>query len=313
MNLDYLRTYLELVKLGSFSAVAKGLSISQPAVSFQIQKLEHDLGVRLINRGQKKITMTDAGKRLLRFARTVDDETSHLLSDLDRLRQEVTGELVIAASTIPSEFLLPSILGEFMSLHPAISARVTTHDSLTIINGVRDGTYQVGFCGVAPPEHQGLESFKVAQDEIVLIVFPEHPFARQEQISFAELKEEPLIFREATSGTQKSLETLLSKAGLDLRRLTPHLVLGNTQAIVSSVEARAGIAFVSNLAIKKSLELGLVRQLVVDGLKLIRDFYCIYYKERVVSRLLQEFLAFIQMKMLLIARQGDRQQGLGQM
>lgn len=296
MNLDHLRTYLKLVKLGSFSAVGKELSISQPAVSFQIQKLERDLGARLINRGQKKITMTEAGKRLLRFARTVDDETSHLLSDLDRLRQEVTGELVIAASTIPSEFLLPPILDEFMSLHPAIRARVTTHDSLTIISGVRDGTYQIGFCGVAPPKHQGLESFKVAQDEIVLIVFPEHPFAQREQVSFAELEEEPLIFREATSGTQKSLETLLSEAGFGLTRLTPHLVLGNTQVIVSSVEARAGIAFVSNLAIKKSLELGLVRQLVVDGLKLRRDFYCIYYKGRVVSRLLREFLAFIQMK-----------------
>ncbi|MEE9583051.1 MAG: LysR family transcriptional regulator [Dehalococcoidales bacterium] len=296
MNLDHLRTYLKLVKLGSFSAVAKELSISQPAVSFQIQKLEHDLGARLINRGQKKITMTEVGKRLLRFARTVDDETSHFFSDLDRLRQEVSGELVIAASTIPSEFLLPSILGEFMSLHPAIRARVTTRDSLTIISGVRDGTYQIGFCGMAPPKHQGLESLKVAQDEIVLIVFPEHPFAKREQVSFAELEEEPLIFREATSGTQKSLETLLSEAGLGLTRLTPHLVLGNTQVIVSSVEARAGIAFVSNLAIKKSLELGLVQQLAVDGLKLRRDFYCIYYKGRVVSRLLQEFLAFIQMK-----------------
>jgi len=63
MNLDYLKTYLELIKLGSFSAVAKKLGISQPAVSFQIQKLEHDLGVRLINRNQKKITLTDAGRR----------------------------------------------------------------------------------------------------------------------------------------------------------------------------------------------------------------------------------------------------------
>ena len=65
MNLDYLSTYLEVIKQGSFSEVAKKLSISQPAVSFQIQKLEHDLGVRLIDRRQKTITLTEAGKRLL--------------------------------------------------------------------------------------------------------------------------------------------------------------------------------------------------------------------------------------------------------
>jgi DNA-binding transcriptional LysR family regulator len=300
MNLDYLKTYLELIKLGSFSEVAKKQSISQPAVSFQIQKLEHDLGTRLINRGQRKITMTDAGKRLLEFAQTVTDETGRLLNDLDRLRQEVTGELAIAASTIPSEFLLPTILSEFITLHPAVRARIETHDSLTIIAGVQDGTYEVGFCGMVPPESRGIESFKIAEDEIILIVFPEHPFAKKRQISFAELEGEPLIFREATSGTQSSLEALLLEAGLDLRRLTPRLVLGNTQSVVSSVEAGAGIAFISNLAIKKSLKLGLVRQLTLDKLKLRRGFYCIYHKERLTSRLLKEFLAFVQMKTSIV-------------
>jgi len=86
MNLDYLKTYIELINIGSFSEVAKKLSISQPAVSFQIQKLEQDLGARLVNRGQKKITLTDAGKQLLKFAETVTDETRNLLNDLDRLR-----------------------------------------------------------------------------------------------------------------------------------------------------------------------------------------------------------------------------------
>jgi len=296
MNLDYIKTYIELIKLGSFSEVAKKLSLSQPAVSFQIQKLEQDLGARLVNRGQRKITLTDAGKRLLKFAETVTDETRNLLNDLDRLRHEVSGELAIAASTIPSEFLLPPILSEFMTLHPAVRARVETHDSLAIIAGVQDGIYEVGFCGIAPPESHGLESFKVAEDEIVLIVFPEHPFAKRRQISFVELEGEPFIFREATSGTQKSLEALLIEAGLNLQRLTPRLALGNTQSIVSAVEARAGIAFVSNLAIKKSLSLGLVHQLKVDKLKLRRDLYCIYYKERLISRLLNEFLAFVQMK-----------------
>ena len=78
MNIEYLKTYLEVIKLGSFSEVAKRMSISQPAVSFQIQKLERDLGVRLLDRSQKTITLTDAGKRLLRFAETVDREQALL-------------------------------------------------------------------------------------------------------------------------------------------------------------------------------------------------------------------------------------------
>jgi len=293
MNLDYLNTYRELIRLGSFTEVAKKLSVSQPAISFQISKLERDLGVRLIDRGQKTITMTEAGKRLLRFAELVSRERVKLASDIDQLREEVSGKIIIAASTIPGEILLPPVMGEFKALHPAIQAKLEISDSTSVISGVMDGTYDIGFCGTAP-EGRELDYFKVAEDEIVLIVFPEHPFADRTEISFMELKDEPLIWREETSGTQQSLISLLSKSGYDVGKWSPSLVLGTTQAVVSAVEARVGITFVSNMAIKKSVALGLVKQISVEELTLIRDFYCIYRQKRVVSRILSEFLSFTQ-------------------
>jgi DNA-binding transcriptional LysR family regulator len=295
MNLDYLKTFRDVVKLGSFSEVARKLAISQPAVSFQIQKLEHELGTRLIDRTQRAITLTAAGKRLLRFAESIEEERGQLQHDLEQMREEVSGDLFLAASTIPGEFLLPPLLARFKQIHPAVSIQTVISDSLTVINGVRDSTYEIGFCGVAP-EGQELESFKIAGDEIVLIVFPEHPFAQRGEISPAELEGEPFIFREDTSGTQRNLETQLSRAGLDLKKWQPNLTLGTTQAVVSAVEAKAGIAFVSNMAIKKSLALGLVRQVRVSGLRLSRDFYGIYRRERVVSRLLEEFINFMQIE-----------------
>ncbi|MCK4862982.1 MAG: LysR family transcriptional regulator [Dehalococcoidales bacterium] len=301
MNIDHLKTFQEIVRLGSFSEVARKLAISQPAVSFQIQKLEHELGIRLIDRTQRAITLTAAGKRLLQFAESVEAERNRLRNDLEQMREEVSGDLLIAASTIPGEFLLPALLASFKQRHPAVKIQVDISDSLTVINGVRDNTYEVGFCGMAP-EGQALASFKVAGDEIVLIVAPEHPFARKGEISPDELEGEPLIFREATSGTQLSLENRLSQAGLDLRKWSPNLVLGTTQAVVSAVAAGAGIAFVSNLAIKKSLALGLVSQVGVRGLRLSRDFYCVYRQERVVSRLLEGFINFIKIE----AAHGDK-------
>jgi len=292
MNLDYLKTYIEVVKLGSFSEVARKLSVSQPAVSFQIQRLEQELGVRLIDRGQKKLIVTEAGKRLLRFAEAMVVEQDNLRQDLDRMREEVTGDLVITASTIPGEYLIPSLLGEFKVLHPAVGIQVTVSDSLTVIAGVESGLYEVGFCGIAP-DGKDLESFKLAEDEIVLIVFPEHPFARRQKISAAELAGEPLIFREETSGTQQSVAESLRKAGFDLSQCQPKLVLGTSQAVVSAVEVGAGIAFISSLAIKKSLVLNLVSVVEVEGFKLQRDFFGIYRQERIVSRLLSEFITFV--------------------
>lgn len=293
MNLDYLKTYREVIRLGSFSEVAKRLSISQPAVSFQIQALERDLGIRLIDRRQKSITMTQAGKRLLHFAELVEKERDRLVYDLSQLRDEVTGDLAISASTIPGEFLLPPILAEFKRLHPAIAARMMISDSLAVISRIQNNEYEIGFCG-ALPEGTDLTAFKIAEDEIVLIVFPEHPFAERQKVSFGELEKESLILREGTSGTQRSLESLLLKAGFDLGRCTPSLVLGSTQAVISAVEAGIGIAFVSNLAINKSLTLRLVKVVGIEGLRLRRNFYCIYRKERIVSRLLKEFIAFVE-------------------
>ena len=293
MNLDYLKTYLLLVRLGSFSLVARKLSISQPAVSFQIQKLEHDLGVRLINRSQKKISLTESGKKVLAFARTVNSEEEALLRDIEHMREEVGGELLVAASTAPGELILPAMVGEFIRRHPAVKAQIVVLDSMAVIAGVHEGNYEVGICGTAPPAEYGMQSFKMLGDEIVLIVEPHHRLAVKERISFSDIENEPFIRREATSGTQRAVESFLSKAGHSFSRLTPHLIVGSSQAVISAVESGAGIAFISNLAAAKAIKMGTVNQINLSGLKLKRDFYCIYHEEHMSSRLLREFVNFV--------------------
>ena len=236
--------------------------------------------------------MTEAGKRLLVFAKLVVNEHQGLVHDFEQIREEVIGNLAIAASTIPGDFILPPILSEFKRRHPPVSIQVEITDSVRVIDAVNNGIYELGFCGVSP-EDQELDAFKIAEDEIVLIVFPEHPFAGQKQVSFVEVSAEPLVFREQTSGTQRSLATLLMKVGFDLNQCKPTLVLGTTESVVSAVEVKSGIAFVSNLAIKKSVALGLVKEVRIGEANLKRDFFCIYRKQRVVSRLLEEFISFV--------------------
>jgi len=294
MNIEQLYTFQEVARLGSFSEVAKKLGISQPAVSFQIQKLEQELGIRLIDRSQRAVSLTAAGKRLLAFAEAVDMEREHLKYDLEQLRDEVAGDLLISASTIPGEYLLPPLLAKFKQQHPAVRIQVNVSDSLTVIGNVSSNIAEIGFCGVAP-EGRELEFFRIAGDEIVLIVPREHPLAKKGKVDAAELAGEPFIFREPTSGTQRSLQGLLAKAGLDMKKWTPHLVLGSTQAVMLAVAAGAGVAFVSDLAVK-SLAPGRVATVGVRGLKLDRDFFCVYRKERIVSRLHREFIDFIRIE-----------------
>ena len=295
MNLDHLYSFVEVIKTGSFSEVARNLSISQPAVSFQIQKLEQDLGVRLIDRKQKKLTLTEPGKRLFQFAEKVHEEYEKLQIDMNQLREEVVGNLVISSSTIPGSFILPPLLSDFKKIHPSVRIEVVVSDSGQVIENVENGTYDVGFCGSAP-KNPDIEVVKVGSDEIVLIVSAGHPFADRKKVSFLDILEEPLIVREETSGTQKSINTLVKKSGYDVGLCKIALTLGTTEAVVAAVEGQSGIAFVSSCAIQKSLSLGLIKVIEVENMKFVRDFYCIYRKERVASRLLEEFVSFIKDK-----------------
>ncbi|MDD2252235.1 MAG: LysR family transcriptional regulator [Dehalococcoidales bacterium] len=296
MNLDYLITFRELVRLGSFSAVAKLLSISQPAVSFQIQKLESDLGTTLIDRAQKKLKLTDAGRIVLDFARTVNEEHVRLTSSLDRLRNDITGELKIAASTIPGEFLVPLLLGEFMSTHPETTARVDIMDSAMVIDGVKYGDYKLGFCGSTPPEKDGLSSFKLASDDIVLVASPSHPLASKSQVNLNDIADYSFICREPTSGTRQSLERALAQKSFNLAQMKIRLVLSNTEAVVSAVETGNGIAFVSSIGAKRSLGLGNIIKINIKGIEIHRDIYCVHYAGDESSMLIEGFLSFTRAK-----------------
>jgi DNA-binding transcriptional LysR family regulator len=293
MNIEHLKTFKELSRLGSFSDVAKKLHISQPAVSFQVQRLEQELGVQLIDRSQRTAVLTNAGKRLLQFAETVEAEREKMQYDLEQMREEIAGELHITASTIPGEYILPGLLAKFKKMHPAVMVQVDVSDSMAVINGVRDNNYEAGFCGVTP-EVKDLGYFKIADDEIVLIVPSEHPFANKSELTPDDLTGEPFIFRESTSGTQRSLENLLGKAGIDISILKPQLILGSTQAVISAVASGAGIAFISSLAIKNDCSPS-IKQVPVRGLRLKRDFYYIFRRDKTVSRLFEEFRNFVQL------------------
>lgn len=296
MNLDYLNTYLHVVKLGSFSKASKKLNISQPAVSFQIKRLEKESGIQLLDRRKRTIKMTEAGKRLYRFAEYAIREQANVFHDIEQLREEVTGELIIAVSSIPGEFILPAILSKFKEYYPVVEIKLIMSNSLKIVTDVQKGIYDIGFCSLGPEETPELESIKIAEDEIVLVVYPEHPFARRQKVSLSELAGESFILREEAIEKHRSAASLLFQAGFDISQCKPKLVLGTNMGVVSAVEARAGIAFLSSLVVNKSSALGWVKVVKVDGLNIKRDFFCVYRKEKSVSRLHKEFMNFIREK-----------------
>jgi DNA-binding transcriptional LysR family regulator len=291
MDSTYLRTFLEIVRRGSFSEAAGHLKLSQPAVTFQIQRLERDLGVRLLDRGGGRLRLTPEGEAFHRHAERIVREEEALQESLSALAHEVRGELSMAASTVPGEFLVPALLAEFVRHYPHVQASVTVFDTEAAIEHVLRGEFDLGFTG-ARTDRPGLEQVPFVRDRMVLIVPPEHPFARRTSIRLEELHDQPLVTRESGSGTMATVRKLLQGAGLDMRDWSNATVLSSTQAVISGVQAGLGVAFVSAFAAAVPVRARAVHALNVEGVKLERDFFVVYQEGRLSTRLQHEFVAF---------------------
>ncbi|MDO8689388.1 MAG: selenium metabolism-associated LysR family transcriptional regulator [Dehalococcoidia bacterium] len=292
MNLSELKTFVETVRRGSFSDAARALGLSQPAVTRQIQRLERELRVQLLKRGEAPFALSPAGEELLAYAERALAAHQSLLQRLSMLREEVGGKLTLAASTIPGEFLVPQILADFTRLHPAVETTVSITDTQGVISSLIDGHCDIGFAG-ARIDNPKLSFKKIGEDEIVLAVYPEHPFFQRSYIELRELEGQPFVMREIGSGTMQSVHRLLGSLGLSLPPHRVSAVFSTTSAVVSAIEAGLGIGFVSAYALSSSPQPGRVKAVRIEGVSLCRDFYVVYDESHMADKLLTEFLAFV--------------------
>jgi DNA-binding transcriptional LysR family regulator len=295
MNLNYLRyleTYVEAVKLSCLSKAAEKLYLSQPAVSIQISSIEKQIGVTLLERKKGNFFMTPEGKRFFRFADYVLHEHKRLLQDISQMRTEVTGKLIISASPILGEFMLPNILNEFKELNPSVEVQLAiSKNSDDVIKGIKEGSISIGFCGIRSVDEE-LETISVAKDEQVLIVYPSHPFANQKEIEASDLIGEPLILR-VGSNELKYLKTALIRIGFSFDQYPPKLILGTTTGVVSAVAAKQGISIVPSMAIRDAANMGLIKVVKIRNLTKKRDLVCVYKKDRSMDSVSKSFVDFM--------------------
>ena len=291
MNIDHMTTYLEVVKRGSFSGAAKHLGLTQPGVSQQIRRLENDVGVPLLDRRERRVVMTGAGREFQRFASRVLAARSDFDEKLKDLTGQVSGRLALGASTVPGEFILPGLLAAFIALHPAVEASVEIGDTGNITDMVRTAECDLGFVG-ARVSHRGMKQESFLEDELVLIVPSSHPLAEKKSIAIADLGQERLITRERGSGTMQNVYAMLEKAGFDARIWRHAQVFGSTQAIISAVEAGLGVAFVSDFAARSAIASRRISGLRIEGVPLKRQLYITYLDRTPPTRLQREFLSF---------------------
>jgi DNA-binding transcriptional LysR family regulator len=291
MQLRALAAFLTVAECMSVTAAAEGLGLTQPGLSRQIQKLEHEVGMLLFTRSRDGLQLTPAGERFRDFAEDVTARYRILMEDLGRDVEPLTGRLHVFASTVPGEFVLPPLIAQFTSLHPGVQAVVSIADSSQAIEALRDRQCDLAFVG-AHINHASLRFDPVAEDEVVLAVPTSHPLAHGTPISVSALEQQRFIGREDGSGTIMSVRRVLAAHGAELPPHRVVMTLSTTRAIISAVRAGYGIGFVSTLALREPEADGVVAVRFAN-MEIRRALFMVRNERRVSSRIARQFAAMV--------------------
>lgn len=292
LNFRQLTTFVTVAELGSFTKAAKKLYMTQPAISWQIKSLETELGLTLLERGDRQVTLTEAGRIFYTDAKRLTNLYEKLMYTIEEYKGLGKGTLKIGASTIPGEYLLPYYIGQFKGLFPEINITLSISDTRDIVDKLLMDSIHLGVIGAKPSEDK-LIFRPLIEDELILIAGARHPWAEAGAIPFEDLVQAKFVFREEGSGTRMVIEEELAAKGVDVERLEIEMELGSTRAVITAVAADLGVSFVSRLAVTDALSLGHVREIQVQGLDLKRHIYLALHAQRTLSPLANAFLEFI--------------------
>lgn len=196
MDIKPLRYFLAIAKNASFTRAAEQLNVAQPAVSMAIKKLETELGLTLLHRADRKISLTDEGKRLLLHAEKIIQATDDALLEMNELRGLNQGEVRVGIPSMLGSYYFPPILMAFRHRHPTINLKVIEGGTWQLQKMLEDGELDLSVI-VAETLPEGLETHRLLKEEMRVTVAKDHPFSQLESITpDAFFDEELVMFKE---------------------------------------------------------------------------------------------------------------------
>jgi DNA-binding transcriptional LysR family regulator len=292
LNLNELTIFLAAARCGSFSEAGRQLHLSQPAISQTIDSLEKRFGVKLFARQGRCVRLTDAGQMLQPMAGELVVSARRIEETMCSMKGEVVGEIQVGCSTSSGKYLLPGLIARFRRQYPQVTIHVLVTGRDSVIQKLLAGDVALGVSSKRI-EHSDLEFQKFFDDELMLIAPAGHRWAGFPQIYPDDLLDEPLILREESAGTRAKLMEGLQEHDILPDMLNVTMVLGNAEAIVMAVEEGIGVAFVSRLSAQRSLELGRVIEVHVEGMHLNHTIYLARSRRFAPTRAQAEFWQYV--------------------
>ncbi|HZV46662.1 MAG TPA: selenium metabolism-associated LysR family transcriptional regulator, partial [Thermodesulfovibrionales bacterium] len=287
-----LKVFCTVAETKSFSKTSEIIHLTQPAVSLQIQALEEKYETKLFDRSSSTVTLTPAGETLYKYAKEILTLYTSAERAIGKQTGLVKGSLSIGAGSNIGNFILPTLITEFMRIHPKIKIYLLVNNSKRVIELLNAGNIDLGLVE-GDVSRQKMIVKKLLSDELLLIVSPEHHWAKKKEVSISELAKEPFILREPGSGTRQMIEKFLARHDITLHDLKISAILGSTEAIKDAVENGLGISIISRWAVRKENRYGTLHLLSIKEEKMVRDFSLIMKKNSVSSNSLEEFVSFL--------------------
>ena len=245
LNLDYIETFVSVIELGSFSAAAERLGLTQPAVSQQVRQLEKKLETRLVERVGRTARPTAAGAELLAHAGRIGAVVSSAMEAVSRHADGTTGRLCIGSGATACIFLLPPVLGSLRRRFPNLDITVTTGNTAEIVKAVEENQIDIALVTL-PASGRMLEITPVVKDDFVLVAPPEMELPRR--VTATNLSRLPVLLFEPGGNTRRIIDQWIARGQTTL---SPVMSLGSVEGIKAMVMAGMGCAVLPGMAVPK--------------------------------------------------------------
>lgn len=292
MDFKQLQSFVTVVQEESFTQAAGRLFVSQSTVSTHIHQLESELNTKLILRTTKSLQITPKGRELYEYALNILELKERMIQACSIESRRI---IHLGASTIPSAYILPQLLADFGKSHQDIYFIIHQSDSQGIINGLKDGLFNLGFIGMSC-EDSDFCCQPFCKDRMVVITpVNEHflQYKQQKENVLPELLREPLILREKGSGSKKMADNFLAHSGISEDELQIIARVNDQETIKNLVAGGMGISIISEKAAHNFLQEKRLLAFELPQAFSERSLYLIYRKNYLLPSYVKEFLGFI--------------------
>lgn len=286
MNFNQLLAFYVVVRERSFTRAGKSLAISQPAVTRRILEMEQAHNVKLFERTSRRVVLTEQGKLLLSYVErmvALAEEAEVALKSMAGLK---SGRIEIGTSRPVANVYLSTIAVSFKQRYPGVVPSIHVENSQWILDEVLGFRVDLGIISMKP-RHPDLIVIPFLDEELVVVLPPNHAWAKRKAIRLNELEGKSLILREKGSGTRELLDSAFNKAGV---KPTIAMEVGSNEAIKRAVEGNIGVAFFPPSVVEAEINQGTLKALQISGVRLALSFNVVYHREKRSSPMIRAFM-----------------------